>query len=309
MKNTTKNLWCLLATLFLFAIWTAAQNPKIVVYTDGAAYTQSMTNSPGAIQMRTNACMEGWTELTDWAGKMPVGTTVVAGDAGTFGGSDTITPTVATLTAAAQIFSGNSVVSSSVSGGTPAGTNGTAAFTPAGTNGTVTGPAQIISWPAGVPTLSGTTINAFSSVINHTHTITVTSLVQGGTTAATTGTHLMTSTATGGSARAPTAGDSFTATSANPGGGVASITPTINAPGTIAWPAGVPTNATSTIPAETFSGTPGTVPAEVFSGSALAGHTHTTTATGTNGTSAVTGTLNQFDNRSAYVRVIYCQKT
>jgi hypothetical protein len=63
-----------------------------------------------------------------------------------------------------------------------------------------------------------------------------------------------------------------------------------------------------------------TVPAETFTGSALATHTHTLTATGTNGTasftpagsngtSSVTGTLNSFDNRPAYVKVIYCQKT
>jgi hypothetical protein len=63
-----------------------------------------------------------------------------------------------------------------------------------------------------------------------------------------------------------------------------------------------------------------TVPAETFTGSALTTHTHTLTATGTNGTasftpsgsngtSSVTGTLNSFDNRPAYVKVIYCQKT
>lgn len=224
-----KNLWCLLVILLLWAGWSAAQNPKIVVYTDGPAYTQSMTNSPGAIQMRTNACMEGWTELTAWAGKMPLATTVAAGDAGTFGGSDTITPTVASLTAAAQT----------------------------------------ISYPGNVPTISGTTINAITSVINHTHTVTVTYQAQGGTTASTTDTHSMTSTATGGSARSLASGDVVSATTANPSGGVASITPTINAPGTIAWPANPPTNSTS----------------------------------------AVTGTLNSFDNRSAWVKVIWCQKS
>jgi len=79
------------------------------------------------------------------------------------------------------------------------------------------------------PTFTGT---PFSSVINHTHTITSTLNLQGGTTAATTGTHVMTSTATGGSIRAATTGDGVASTSANPSGGVASITPA----GTISTP-------------------------------------------------------------------------
>jgi hypothetical protein len=250
----------------------------------------------------SGSCPSGYTEVSALNAAMPLGTVAANGDIGATGGANTVTPTVATLTAAAQAFTGSSATTSAVSAGTPAGTNGT-----------VTGPAQVVSWPAGVPTFTGGagtvpaetfTGTPFSSVINHTHTITVTSLVQGGTTAATTGTHVMTSTATGGSARAITAGDSITATSANPSGGVASITPAgtngtaaFTPAGTVAWPAGVPTNATSTIPAETFTG------------SALGTHTHTLTATGTNGTSSVTGTLNSMDNRSAFVKVIYCTKS
>ena len=240
----------------------------------------------------SGACPSGYTEVSSLNGAMPYGTLTANGNIGTTGGADTVTPTVATLTAAAQTFTGSSATTSSNSAGTPAGT--------------VTAPT--VSWPVGVPTFSGNagtvpaetfTGTPFSSVINHTHTITVTSLVQGGTTAATTGTHVMTSTATGGTARAITAGDSITATSANPSGGVASITPagtngtvSFTPAGTVAWPAGVPTNSTPT-----------------FTGSALAGHTHTLTATGTNGTSSVTGTLNSLDNRSAFVRVIFCQKS
>lgn len=254
---------------------------------NGRNYTNTWAVPSGTVFLIVSGvCPAGSTEVTALDGAMPYGTLNAHGDVGGTGGSNNITPTVSSLTAAAQAFTGSSATTSSNSAGTPAGTNGT-----------VTGPAQVISWPAGVPTISGTTINSFSSVINHTHTITETALVQGGTTAATTGTHIMTSVATGGSARAPASGDSFTSTSANPAGGVASITPTINAPGAIAWPAGVPTNATSTIPAETFTG------------SALAGHTHTLTATGTNGTSAVTGTMNSFDNRPAFVKVIYCQRS
>lgn len=273
----------------------------------------------------SGSCPSGYTEVSALNANMPYGTIAANGDVGGTGGANSVTPTVATLTAAAQTFTGSSATTSSVSGGTPSGTNGS-----------VTGPAQVISWPVGVPAFTGAsgtvpaetfTGNAgtvpaetftgtpFSSVINHTHTITVTSLVQGGTTAATTGTHIMTSVATGGSARAPVSGDSFTATSANPSGGVSSITPggtngtvsftpagtnatvSFTPSGTVAWPAGVPTNATSTIPGETFTG------------SALSGHTHTLTATGTNGTSSVTGTLSSLDNRSAFVKVIFCTKS
>ena len=271
--------------------------------------------SGSILMISSGACPAGFIENTALNGSMPFGTLAANGDVGTTGGSNTITPTVASLTAAAQTFSGSAATTSAVSAGTPAGTNGTVAFTPAGTNN-----APAISWPAGVPTFAGNagTVPAqtfsgtpFSSVINHTHTVTVTYNVQGGTTAATTGTHVMTSTATGGSARAPTAGDVVSATTANPSGGVTSITPAgtnstaaFTPAGTIAWPAGVPTQ-----PAPTFSGSAGTVPAQTFTGSALATHTHTMTATGTNGPSAVTGTLNSFDNRPAFVKVIFCQKS
>ena len=277
-------------------IWTCVGS----AWVDDSATRTIPTGFTGMVTSGT--CPTGYAEVAGLDAAMPLGTLAAHGDIGTTGGANTVTPTVATLTAAAQVFTGSSATTSAVSAGTPAGTNGT-----------VTGPAQTISWPVGVPTFTGTagtvpaetfTGTPFSSVINHTHTITVTSLVQGSTTAATTGTHVMTSTATGGSARAITAGDSITATSANPSGGVASITPAgtngtaaFTPAGTVAWPAGVPTNSTSTIPAETFTG------------SALGTHSHTVTATGTNGTSSVTGTLNSLDNRSAFVRVIYCSKS
>lgn len=151
----------------------------------------------------TGTCGTGWTENSAMDGKIIIGTLAANGNVGSTGGNDSITPTVASLTAAAQVFSG-----------TP-----------------------------------------FSNVINHTHAVTVTYNAQGGTTAATTGTHSMTSTATGGSARALTSGDVVSATTANPAGGVASITPA-----------------------------------------------------GTNAASSVSGTLNSFDNRPAFVRVIFCVK-
>ena len=219
-----------------------------------------------------------------------------------FTGDTTTVPaeTVNSLTAAGQIFTGSSVTSGGTSAGTPAGTNTLGAYTPGviswpvnvPTNGSGAYTPGAISWPAGVPTFSGT---PFSSVINHTHTVTVTWNVQGGTTAATTGTHVMTSTATGGSARVPTTGDVVSATTANPAGGVASITPA----GTVAWPAGVPTIGAGTFTQPTISwpANPPTIGAgtftqPTFTGTAMGTHTHTVTAAGTNGSSGVTGTLN-----------------
>lgn len=85
--------------------------------------------------------------------------------------------------------------------------------------------------PAGTVQQASFTGTPITTVINHTHPTTVTVSVQGGTTAATTGTHVMTSTATGGSVRAIAAGDNAAGSTSNPAGGVASITPagTINA--------------------------------------------------------------------------------
>ncbi len=55
------------------------------------------------------------------------------------------------------------------------------------------------------------------------------------------------------------------------------------------------------------AGTPaGTNSAPAFTGSALAGHTHTLTPAGTN--SAPTFSGNSVDNRSAFIRVIFCVK-
>lgn len=265
-----KNLWCTLAILFLLAGWSAAQNPRTVVYTDGASYTMSMMATPGAIQIRTNACLEGWTEQTTWAGKMPLATTVAAGDVGTFGGSDTITPTVATLTAAAQVFTGSALGTHSHTGGT------------------YSAAAQVVSWPVGVPTHSGTAATFSGNALGtHQHELPL----HGGTTPRITAGYGTGSSIAG--TRSLTNAAQTTAQVVLLSQAVSAGTPagTVNITnqGTIAWPAGVPTNASSTV-----SGASQTVSAG--------------TPAGTNGTSAVTGTLNQFDNRSAWVKLIYCVK-
>lgn len=206
--------------------------PQIRAQTPWAVYPV------GALTMvSSGTCPVGTAEVTLLNGAMPFGTLAANGDVGTTGGSNTITPTVASLTAAAQTFTGSSTTTSAVGAGTPAGTNSTSTVTPVGT----------VAWPTAptnVPTTSALTTGADSST-------------------------------TGGVAKA------------------VAQTPTI------AWPAKVPT----------FAGSSSTVGAQTFTGSALGTHTHTLTATGTNGPSTVTGTLNSFDNRPAFVKVIFCQKS
>lgn len=389
-----KTLRLLLCLLLVTSSLSGQTGQKTVVYTNGVPYTTSIPTdcsygmnyngtdfvcAPAPIPSGTitiivsGACPTGYTEVTALNGKTIIGTLAANNDVGTTGGSDSITPTIATLTAAAQTFTGSSATSSAVSGGTPAGTNSTvtgpaqviswpvgvpaftgsalgththdggsysaaaqpftgssatssavSAGTPAGTNGTVTGPAQVISWPAGVPTnaaiTAGTpagTIGALttgadssttggvakaiaqtpvftgSALGTHTHVISwpagvptnATSTIPSETfTGSALGTHTHTLTATGTNASSAVSGTSGATSGGTPAG-------------TVAWPVGVPTNATSTIPSETFTG------------SALGTHTHTVTATGTNGNSAVTGTLSSFDNRSAWIKVIPCSKT
>lgn len=182
-------------------------------------------------------------------------------------------------------FAGSGGTTGATSGGTPAGTNTLGAFTEG-----------VITWPVGVPAFNGSagtvpaqifTGTPFSSVINHTHTVTTTWNVQGGTSASTTGVHVMTSTATGGTARVPTTGDVISATTANPAGGVSSITPagsngtvSFTPTGTNAWPVGVPTIAAGSFTQPTFTG------------ALLGTHTHSYTPAGTVtiGTSTVTAT-------------------
>ena len=158
----------------------------------------------------SGTCGTGWTEVSALNGVMLRGTLAGNGDVGTTGGNDSITPTVNSLTAAAQVFTG-----------TP-----------------------------------------FSGVINHTHPVNITDpghthSISGGATDDTSapfpGPDAASSAATAFGGGIGTATTGVTATSSNPAGGAASITPA-----------------------------------------------------GTNAASAVTGTLNAFDNRPAYVKVIFC---
>jgi hypothetical protein len=238
--------------------------------------------------IETGVCPTGWAEVSALNGKTLIGTLAANKDVGTTGGLDNITPEG---TNGALTFTGSSANTNSVSAGTPAGTNGTSTVTPLGTINTPT-----ISWPAGVPTISGTTSNSFSSVINHTHTL-ATGTGSTGNFSQVIGTVDTSSGGTGGTPTQTTLGTLTVATT----GGVASITPTINNAGTIAWPAGVPTSNSLSL-----TGQSSTVGAQTFTGSALGTHSHTLTATGTINTPTFSGT--QFDNRSAFIKVIFCKK-
>jgi hypothetical protein len=136
-----------------------------------------------------------------------------------------------------------------------------------------------IAWPAGMPTFAGT---PSTCVVNHVHVQNVNSATTGGLSGYTPDTSTNTSTASGYS-------------TANPTGGAASCTPA----GSIAWPAGVPVNSGGSVDAHAV-----TQPAA---------HTvtqpsdHSYTPAGTVAAPAFTGT--PFDNRPAFVRVIFCQKS
>lgn len=228
-------------------------------YVCTATDTWQLIGAPGAqipsgsiLLIVSGTCPTGFTESAALNGKMLRGTVAANMDVGGTGGSDSITPTVASLTAAAQTFTGSSANTSLVSAGTPAGTNGTVSITPL---------LNAVAWPAGVPTYTGT-VNTLAVTA---HTVVATKQGTAAGNVVTTATHTITGI---------------------PGG-------------TVAWPAGVPT----------VTGASTTVGAETFTGTALGTHQHALTATGTNGTSSVTGTLNSVDNRPAYTSVIFCQKT
>ena len=149
----------------------------------------------------SGSCPAGYSEVAGLNGRTILGTLAANANAGSTGGSDTITP---------------------------AGVNTGAAVADHASH-----------------------THTYTQVPNHVHV----ERAQGGTTASTTGTHLMTSTATGGSLR------SSAASTLDPTGGVA--TGTTNGPSAVL---------THSVTQPTFTGA-------------------------------------QFDNRSAFSRVIFCRKT
>ena len=173
----------------------------------GFQYPGSNLPTNAIILVDSGSCPLGFSEVSGLDGYMLRGTVAGHGDVGGTGGNDSIIPTVNSLTAAGQVFTG-----------TP-----------------------------------------FTEVINHTHPVNITDPGH---------THSMPTYTTDGSGSRPDNGSStngttvtvpsnttgITGTTSNPAGGVASITPA-----------------------------------------------------GSNGASAVTGTLNAFDNRPGFKKVIFCK--
>jgi hypothetical protein len=285
------------------------------------------------IIITSGSCPTGTAEVSAFNGAMPEGTIAANGDVGTTGGANNVTPTGSNATASftpagtvaaptftgsagtvpaetftgsagtvpaetiswpagVPMFAGNQVTTSAVSAGTPAGTNN----------------APAISWPAGVPTFAG------SAMGTHSH--------GAGTLAdATSGTTVKLFTASGSGASAATLSGSTAAVSAGTpvgtvawpagvptqaaptfaGSALATHTHTDTAAGTVAWPAGVPTNATASFTPAGTNATASFTPAGTNSAPAFTGNVGTIPAE--------TWTGNNFDNRSAFVKVIFCQKT
>ncbi len=274
-----------------------------------AAYSVSSGGIPtGGIIISLSACATGYAEVAALNGVTLIGTLAANGDVGTSGGSNTITPagTVSQPTFSGNALAGHvhtftgSLLATHLHG---VGTyvNGTVNFTPTGT----------IAWPAGVPTFTGGagTVPAQTFTGNSV----TSSLVSGGTpagtiSALTTGAD---SSTTGGVAKAIAQTPTFTGsalathshtTTATGTNSTASFTPT----GTIAWPAGVPTltGTQTAVPAETISGSSAAITAGTPAGTldSVSGGTPAGTV------SQPTFTGSGFDNRSAFVKVIFCKK-
>lgn len=188
------------------------------------------------------------------------------------GGAKTVTPTG---TVAAPVFTGSALGTHSHGVGTFANTAESAHTHAAGA----------ISWPAGVPTMSGIAVSdhashthTYTQVIDHVHVENRNSAQTGGLSGWAAGdTSTSSSTATGYSTANPTGSVGTTGTTAGPG---ATMTHTVSNQGTIAWPAGVPTGAATGAGSShnhTFGGTSeavsagtpaGTNTAPAFTGSA-----------------------------------------
>lgn len=233
--------------------------------------------------VEAGTCPSGFAETSTLDGKTLVGTLAASGNVGTTGGSDAVTPAGT-----------NAAPTLTMTSYTPAGTVAAPVFT--GSAGTV--PAHTISWPAGVPTHSGTTATfAGNALGTHAHELPlqiVSATSHRLLAAAIFGTGTSRAAASAAAADTANATAAVVALSQAVSAGTPAGTVTVTSQGTIAWPAAVPTMTTAAFtPAGTNS-----VPA--FSG---------TPATLTGSVSAPTFTGASLDNRSAFTRVIFCKKT
>ena len=307
------------------------QNTWTLIYPSGG----SGSIPAGTIVLTTavTGCPIGFTEAADLAGVTAIGTTVASKDVGTTGGIDAITPTGVvsqpSLVIDPYIPTGiNSTVNFTPAGTnatslvTPLGSNSTSSVTPLGNNSTPTFTGNAVNsslvsggTPAGSNSAPAFTGNASTTIVNHVHIQTAPTGQTGGQDSITRDTS--------------TTGSSNTALStANPTGGVASYTPTGNvaaptftgsalathqhsttATGSVTTP--VFTGSSSTVSAQTFTGSSSTVAAQAFTGTLGIVPAQTFTGNSAILTGSVTAPLfagTQFDNRSAFVKVIFCRK-
>ena len=105
----------------------------------------------------SGTCPSGWSQVASLNGLVVLGTLAANSDVGTTGGSNTVTPTVAStsLTAAAQTVNSLTAAAQTFTGTTNQTTSATSAGTPAGSNTLGAFSEGAISWPGGVPTNSG----------------------------------------------------------------------------------------------------------------------------------------------------------
>ena len=304
MKRWTSFLsLCLALAIFAPASLAQVAKPDGTLAISGTDYAAPGVVPAGLITfVVTGTCPSGWTEVTALAGKTLFGTVAANADVGTTGGADSITPTVNSLTAAAQTVSSLTAAAQTVNALTAAAQTFTGSSTtvPALAAGTLA-----TAWPVGVPTHSGTTAtfggNASTVVVNHLHTL-ATGTGSTGNFSQVVGT---VDTSSGGTGGTPTQ-TALGTRSGNPvAGGAADYTPagsvSITSQGTVAWPAGVPTVSGSTA-------TGALTPLGSNAASAVTGTMNSSAVTGTMNSSAVTGTLNSFDNRSSFVKAIFCSK-
>jgi hypothetical protein len=309
MTGNSTSLRTTLVLLLFLTVWALGQNATpSLINLNPQSFAASFPAGSIMLTLSPLGCPAGFQQQDNLSDITLRGTTLAAGNVGTLGGSNTVAATFTGTpgTVPAEIFTGSSVVSASSSAGTPAGTVTAPVITwPAGVptfaGSSTSVPGQTISWPAGVPTFTGAALAA------HAHELPfqlAAALTTRQIAAATFGT---------GTSRAATASangsNNTTAAAVALSQAVTAGTPA----GTIAWPAGVPTNAATTVtPAGTISWPPGVPLASTpaFSGSAMPGHTHTVTAAGTNAPATFTpaGTISSIDTRSAFIRVIYCTK-
>lgn len=254
----------------------------------------------------SGSCPSGYTEATELNGVMLLGTLAANADVGTTGGADTITPTGSN---SAPGFTGTAATLAHA---------GTAVSAHAGTAVAAhvfTQPAT--AWPVGVPANSGGAVNAhsgaavvdhashthtYTDVVNHVHVQSVNSAATGGLSGYTADTSTNTSVSSGYSTANPT-GSVATGTTAGPS---AVLTHSVTQPAnhtftqpTIAWPVGVPTNSGGAVDAHAVT--------QPSAHTVTQPSDHSYTPAGS--VAAPILTMNSFNNRPTFVRVIFCKKT